>query len=346
MKKLIKRPAFWLIAVLVVAIVSVVFAQHIGRFYITPTNDYDPVFLVNNADGTPVLAVNTTTDGIAVTGNLSVSGDVTGTNLNIATTNITAGTGFWDDCPSQASNDMSKAFFYSEDFVGVVLDTLDGIYDVDGIITGIDATISGWKAVGDAGFAIDQAAGTLGGIITMRAVTASNNQVNWQMGQLNTETYVEFTAASGKEVWYEINVASDDISGSAANFFVGLADEAANAADFIDDGGVDFGDDDYVGFCVYEANEDTLTFTHGQTGTGPIVDTIGVIVAAQFYTLGIHFDGASTITYYVDGTAVGTVLTTATSFPDTEELSPIISIKNGAQDRILSVDWIKIVSER
>lgn len=345
MKQLIKKPAFWLIAILVFAVINVVFADHIGRFFVRPTNDATQVFVVMDKDGNPIFEVNTSTDGAAVTGVLSVSGaitatgGVTGTNFDIATTNITAGSGFWDDCPSQASNDMSKAFFYTEDFIGVEYDTTYGA-------TGADASIEGWLTVADDGHAITSAAGTLGGIIGLTPVTGSNNQVSMQLGELNTESFVEFTAASGKEVWVEFNVATDDITASAAIWFVGLADEAANAADFLDDDGIDFGDDDYVGFSIFEANEDTLCFTYGQTGTGPVMDTLQLVVATTFYTLGIHFDGATTITYYVDGTAAGTVLTTATGFPDTEELSPIIAIKNGAQDRVLSIDWIKLVSER
>ena len=347
MKHLIKQRAFWLTAIAVLLIVSVAFSQHIGRFFITPTNDADPIFLVNNADGTPVLAVNTTTDGIAVTGAISTTTGLTGSPLNFNTNSITSGlsTGFWADSPSPASNDMSQGFFYTEDFVAVVLDTLDGIADVDGI-TGTNATISGWKAVGNAGFAIAQAAGTLGGIVTFRAVTASNNEAYWQMGQLNTETYVEFTASSGKEVWLEYNIASDDITSSAANFFVGLCDEAANASDFFNDSGADFADDDIVGFYVFEGSEDTLRFAYQTTGTAFVGVAVQAIAANTFYTLGIHFDGATTVTYYVDGVSAGTVLTSAAGFPDTEELSPMIALKNGAQDRILSVDWIKLVSER
>ncbi len=92
MKQLIKKPAFWLIAILIFAIVNVVFAQHIGRFYITPTNDADPIFLVNDEDGLPVFAVNTSTDGAALTGALSVSTtlDVTG---NVSFGSTVAGTG-------------------------------------------------------------------------------------------------------------------------------------------------------------------------------------------------------------------------------------------------------------
>jgi hypothetical protein len=72
---------------LVLAIVSVVFAEHLGSFYIKPQNDYDPVFKVMDADGNSIFQVNTTTDGAAVTGALSVSGELTASStLNFTTT--------------------------------------------------------------------------------------------------------------------------------------------------------------------------------------------------------------------------------------------------------------------
>jgi len=62
--------------------------------------------------------------------------------------------------------------------------------------------------------------------------------------------------------------------------------------------------------------------------------------------LGINFDGDSTVAFYWDGSEVATVFTSATGFPDAEELSPIIAVKNGAQNKSLFLDWIKFISER
>ena len=285
----------------------------------------DAIYVQSSADGQLDLIADTEVE-------------VTSTTLDLVTTNVTQGSGFWADAPLPLS-DPSVSFQYFNDFIGTALDTTYGSVTAD-------AVVEGWLMVADDGAAISSTAGTLGGILELTPVTGSNNEVYMQLGELNTETFVEFTGASGKEVWLEFEVASDDITSSAAGFFVGLADEAANAGNFIADAGDDFGDDDIVGFWVAEANEDTIVFVYQTTGSAFVQDTLQAIAANTYYTLGIHFDGATTVSVYVDGTALTTVATTATGFPDTEELSPMIAIKNGAQDRKIFIDWVKLVSER
>ena len=288
-----KKVYFWIIAAFLM--IAVVYAQQqLSSLIIVPNADNEYVFMIQESGhGKVVLRVDTDNDLVAIKddldvddaadvggdltvgGDIAVTGDLTVTGADIGTGGalltltstvielagtITSGTGFWDDCPSQASNDISSAFFYVEDFIGVAYDTTYGAVNSD-------ASFEGWLTVADDGAAITSTAGTLGGIIQITPNSGSNQEVYMQLGELNTETFVEFTASSGKEVWLEYRVASDDITGSAAAWFVGLADEAANAADFMDDGGADFGDDDFVGFYQAEANEDTIEFIYQTTGS-------------------------------------------------------------------------------
>jgi len=236
---------------------------------------------------------------------------------------------------------------YSENFIGVALDSAYGARTaVTNALAQVstNASLQGWNGTGDAGWALTSAAGTLGGIVALTPVTASNNEVYTQLGELGTETFIEYTGSSGKESWVEFEIATDDITSSAANFFVGLAEEGSAAADFINDSGADIADKDVLGFVSWETTMDSIRLIY-QTSGGTFAVGTGVALSTAFQTLGIYFDGATTITWYVDGVSIGSVATTASLVPDTEELSPIIGIKNGAQDRILSLKRISMKVE-
>ncbi|MHA2345052.1 MAG: hypothetical protein ACXADW_24690, partial [Candidatus Hodarchaeales archaeon] len=236
------------------------------------------------------------------------------------------------------------ASVYYEDFVGVKLDSA-GVAWHDEAQIATNATLAGWKTAGDAGWTLTQAAGTLDGILTVTHVTGSNNEFYTQLGELGTETIIEYTKSSANESWIEFRFADTDITASAGNFFVGLAEEGSAAANFINDSGADIADKDVIGFVQWEANEDTVQVLY-QTAGGAFVDTFAVAITTAEMALQIYFDGDSTLTFYKDGTSLGTLLTTASLFPDGEELSPIIATKGGAQDRVLNFNWIKTVQER
>jgi hypothetical protein len=277
------------------------------------------IFLQSSADGQLDIDADTQVE-------------VTTTTIDLVSNDIDAGSGFWAGAPSKANNDLSDAFFYENDFVGEVLfPTATGI-------------ANGWKSVGDATYDVLSAAGTLGGWCLVTAETGTNAEVYIQMGQLGTETFVEFTASNSKKVWLEYNLTPVSVT-NAANLFVGLAEEGAAAANFIADAGNDIADKDAVGFVVWEGDPNALLALY-QTAGGAFNDTFTTAITVTNVTLGIYFDGATTITWYVDGTAIGSVETTQALFPDTEELSPIIAVKQGAADGGANFDWIKLVAER
>ena len=333
---------------------------HYDALFIRPNTDQTKTLVVQDSDGVEVFSVNTSTAGVVVTGTQSVSGVMTQTGaLNASSTlnvvgvadfagRVNSGTGFWDDCPSIANSDPSVAFFYFEDFIGCDLDSAGGnqigAAGVHDGLTATDATLSGWRHFGDTGWTMTQPAGTLGGQLILTTLTGSNNEFSMQLGDLGTETFVEITESSGKEFWLEFRVAEADTS-AAGNFFLGLAQEGAAVTDFLLDAGDDVADIDIVGFISGETTPDQVQAIF-QTASGAPVDTFATTIGEAMTTYGIHFDGDSTITWYVNGTSIGSVEQDIALFPDTEELSPIIAVKEGAGDRVLTFDWIKLVSER
>ena len=243
-------------------------------------------------------------------------------------------TGFWSDCPHLSYPDVSLSFSYFEDFIGHVN------------FAATTGVAGGWKTLGDATYDVLNAAGTIGGIIQLAPEAGSNNEAYHQLGQLGTETYIEYVKNSGDKSWVEFRVAASSVT-NAGNWFVGLAEEGCVAENFINDDGADFADKDLVGFVVWEANPDTVDCNHCKSA-GALIDAgVGSILVVNTYvTLGLYFDGVETVTWYVDGTAAQTADLDTATFPTGEELSPIIAMKDGAGTITLSVDWIKIVAER
>jgi hypothetical protein len=166
-----------------------------------------------------------------------------------------------------------------------------------------------------------------------------------QLGELGTENLLEYVKSSGLSSWIAFRFEDTDVTSSAGNFFVGLAEEGSAAGDFINDSGADIADKDVVGFVQWEANDDTLQVLY-QTAGGTFCDTFQTVITTAAMELGIKFDGDSTVTFYKNGTALGSIYTTQALFPDGEELSPIIATKGGAQDRVLNFDYIKSIVER
>ena len=243
--------------------------------------------------------------------------------------------GMWADCPMlEALCDPSVASVYVEDFVGnVLLPTATG-------------TAMGWKSSGDSTYDVLTPTGTLNGIIHLAPETGSDNEVYFQMGQLATATYMEYTKNSGLKSWLEYRLAYPSIT-NAANVFIGLASEGAAAANFIVDDGDDYADVDLVGFVIWEGDPNAIDVNYQITGTGFADGGLaGVPVAGTYLTLGIYFDGVETVSFYKDGAVVQTVDLDTSTFPTGEELSPIIGLKNGAADAAVRIDWIKMVQER
>ena len=242
--------------------------------------------------------------------------------------------GFWADCPNITYPDASLYFHYFEDFIGHVN------------FPATSGAGGGWKLSGDATYDVLNAAGTIGGIIQLAAESGSNNELYCQLGTLGTETYMEYVKDSGKESWIEFRIAVSSIT-NAANWLVGLAEEGSAAANFIADSGDDIADKDVLGFVVWEGDPNAIDCIHQLSG-GAFADPglAGVPVANTYMTLGIYFDGAETVSFYYNGTAVQTADLDTATFPTDEELSPIIALKQGAADVTMSVDWIKIVAER
>jgi len=323
------KKMLWILAA-VILVITVIYAQSQNFFTVTVahTLTMKPGSTID-INGTANISGTTNISGITtITGTTSMTGV---DSLNV-TGGITSGTGFWAGAPLPNS-DPSTSFQFFEDFIGTPFVVTTNAWE-------------GWFAFGDASYVITQPAGTLGGVVSVTPVTGSNNEVYFQLGELNTATFIEYTISSGKKSWAEFRFAIDDTSADTGFVAIGFAEEGSAAGNFLADAGNDIADKDFIGAILFEDKTDTIKFIYQTSGSAFVTLDSTEIDSMGYHSFGISFDGDSTVSFYWDGSLVNTVLTSATGFPDAEELSPIIAVKNGAQDKSLFLDWIKFISER
>jgi len=158
---------------------------------------------------------------------------------------------------------------------------------------------------------------------------------------------VKFSA--GKKLWLEARLEPQQIV--TQNFFFGLAEEGLAVDNGFWNDSDEMADKDYVGFSIATAASATVTTTYNTAGgsTSPVTLDSGAhtIVAGTAVKFGMVFDGKK-LRFFVDGVENSTsVLMTATDFPDGEEMSPYVAIKNSTTAGCTwDIDWIRLVAER
>ena len=241
--------------------------------------------------------------------------------------------GMWANCPSLAYSDISDYYQWTEDFMQLV----------------IDDTISdplGWTVNTENSGAITLKTGEYGGVVHVSTSATDNDQCCMQIGTGAVGTTVEITDASGLELWYECRVKTTNATELAV--FIGLAEENVATDLIADNGAASFANKDCIGF---SKNTDAATewdFQYHLAGYVRYTDAkVKVNSSGTFNTFGFHFNGASVLTPYVNGTAQTVCDTSAASFPSGEEMAPIVAIKTGTgASKSIDVDWIRIVGQR
>ena len=165
--------------------------------------------------------------------------------------------------------------------------------------------------------------------------------------QLNGES---FKLATGKPMWFESKFAIQDVN--VGNVFIGLA---------ITDTTVMTGTTgamactDYVGFHNIHTGNVLAVCCQDSTAATPV--TCGVLTdcaavtnfAATAKRFAIYWDGAGSLSYFLDGVYVGVFTddASATLIPDDEALTPTIAVSNSATStEAVWVDYIYIVAAR
>lgn len=239
--------------------------------------------------------------------------------------------GMWADCPSLAYSDISNYYQWSDDFLQLNInqssDPIDYTVDTEG--AGLITLLNG----------------EYGGIAHLATDGTNNNQCGMQIGTGSSGTVAEITDASGYALWFEVRVRANQTSEGA--IFVGLAEENVVTDLIADDGAASYADKDIIGFGLGTDANDEWDFVYRKSSGLKVTDANIATNASDWHTFGFHFDGASVLTPYIDGTAGTAVDTSTATFPSGEEMSPIVTIKTGeSATKSVDIDWIRLVGQR
>ena len=240
--------------------------------------------------------------------------------------------GMWSNCPAVHYADPSVAFQFYDDFMSLPIDDST-------------ANPTGWTYTGDANGDATLKTGEYGGVLNLHTGTTDNDETTMEVGSQTSGTLFEITDSSAKKLWFECRVKA--LQHSEGAVFIGLAEEGCGADFLTDDTGVP-ADKDFIGFRLKIDANDEWDAAWKKAGQAEQEIADAATNADDWHTFGFYFDGASTVTFYISGTANATTATTsAATFPSGEELSPIIAIKTveGAAKQ-LDVDYIKVVMLR
>jgi hypothetical protein len=164
-----------------------------------------------------------------------------------------------------------------------------------------------------------------GGLLLLTNTAADNDLVSLQkVGE-------SFRFASGKELFFEARLKVSDATQS--DLVVGLQITDTSPLDVTD------------GVFFIKADGSTTVSLVVEKNNTATTTSVGTMADGTFISLGFYYDGASTIQYSVNGSVLGTSVTT--NLPDDEDLTVTFAIQNGeAVAKTMTVDYIFVAKER
>ncbi len=150
-------------------------------------------------------------------------------------------------------------------------------------------------------------------------------------------------------VWFETRIKTSTITTEDVGFYVGLAQVTRLVTlGLIATGGAAAAAIDQIGWIYKTAATTGVTSTHGNGTATTLVASAGTIAADTYIKLGFYWNG-TTATWYFNGTADSTTITSSTSqFPAGAALAFYMGAQCGstAGDSIVTVDWCRVAFER
>jgi hypothetical protein len=194
------------------------------------------------------------------------------------------------------------------------------------------------------------------GVLRLTPQAADNDSLAIQMGgNLGNLVKIDDTAGENGVVAFECRIKVATITTGDLRLFFGLAEAGCADDDAIfSDTAATFGDKDYIGFMIKEADGASLIRVfHKASGTQDAQDTGDDLVVDTWVKLGLVYDpnGPSNakVKFFVDGDECtnfadvrcdSTDLADDTNFPSGEELAPCINLKGGAT--VAATDYVHV----
>ena len=207
----------------------------------------------------------------------------------------------------------------------------------------------GFKYVGDGNGNVVSIDGA-GGLLQISATAVLNDESYLSADGLtsNANDFFNVTLNSGKKLWYETRMRASQ-SGNNFSLFAGLFASVAVAANALVDTTGAIADTDFVGFQIDPALGTSWIYTHKKSGqTVQKQPAIATNDGSAYIKLGIYFDGASSLSFYVNDVKVGTTVeVSAATFPSGSGLVPAILLKStSAAAKAAVVDYIHVIQSR
>lgn len=255
----------------------------------------------------------------------------------------------WANCPKQLLIENGEGFYFHEEFLGGVADTVASgeqrpIIGRSLSFLGTDNTIITFKA------------SEVGGYLDL--ATAGSNDNNWS---IFSEPFC-YLANNNKKIWLEGRLELGDATGQQG-FFFGLAEEAALALDLVANDCEDLITETLIGFRLFD-EEDAVDIVAQLDGGAEVViasdvtnldvlDTVlgsgskAVLTTDTEVKLGLRFNGTDLVEFFVNSVRVATWTLDATYYDPDKSLGFISNLKecDGGGAVSAAFDWIRGAAE-
>lgn len=245
--------------------------------------------------------------------------------------------GFWAGCPTKLDPDwISKAMIIEHQFADIGEATDFG--------WNVGTNTNGAVATGDA---VTANTPGVGGYLTL----STDGTAQYDYATIKLSGYggagcpVKITENSGLKMWYETTVIPASVTDKY--FMLGLG--SANADDVtVDASGAEAIQDGFYFRTLLATETELDTATNQNTTETEIKGNAATVAANTALKLGMYFDGVTTLTFYVNGTALGDVVTIGDTgnIPNDVGLTPFFHVKDGVAGGSASafyVEYMKLV---
>ena len=223
----------------------------------------------------------------------------------------------WKSCPIQAIlHDPRVGQIWRDDF------------------TRYDPTLD-WAVVEDAA-ATQTLTDAVDGVLTLADTAVDNEE------QYLSSIAENWLLVAGNPVWFEAFFTLTEANVDDANICFGISDNAA--ADLMVDDGASMAAN-FDGVMLYKADGGTVWQLYCSNGAAQtVVANVGAFTSGVAQRVGFVYDGAGTVTPYVNGVA-GTA--SITNLPAGSAMHAVMGLKAGdANAETLAVDYMQIASIR
>lgn len=249
----------------------------------------------------------------------------------------------WKSCRKTLLNDLGLGTFFHAEFMGVPSKAL---------VTAED-TFDGMQMIADPATV---SSGILPVDVNHGRLDLETDGDDNDAWVLHNQIEPQFTVNSGQRVWFEARIHFGDASADAG-MFLGLVEEDGLTLELVTDGGLTHVGQSFVGFttissaptlvdAVYKLDAGTVVTVSADVTNNAAITAGGGTVAALaddvYVKLGFEFDGRETVSFYVDGHKVATVVIDTTIFPNGVRMAAAFSYKTGtAAAQSANIDWMR-----